>query len=83
MIKAEEIFRRAEEYQRESLLNPVPDFWQSLYAVLDEIVYYGGADIEYNGKVYRVRIDLDAIKLLLDIYRDEICKEIENCFYSE
>jgi len=73
MLKAEELFRRAEEYQRESILNP--DFWQSLYAVLDEIVYYGGADIEYNGSVYRVKTDFDAIKLLLDIYRDEICRE--------
>ncbi len=72
MLKAEELFERAKAYQKESLLNP--DFWQSLYAVLDEIVYYGGADIEYNGKVYRVRTDTDAIKLLLDIYRGEVCK---------
>jgi hypothetical protein len=72
MLNKEELFERAEEYQKKSLLNP--DFWQSLYVVLDEIVYYGGADIEYNGKTYRVRTDLDAIKLLLDIYRDEICK---------
>jgi hypothetical protein len=72
MLNKEELFRMAEEYQKESILNP--DFWQSLYAVLDEIVYYGGADIEYNGSVYRVKTDFDAIKLLLDIYRDEICK---------
>ena len=72
MLKAEELFERAKAYQKESLLNP--DFWQSLYAVLDEIVYYGGADIEYGGEIYRVRTDMDAIKLLLDIYRDKICK---------
>jgi len=72
MLKAEELFERAKEYKEKSLLNP--DFWQSLYAVLDEIVYYSGADIEYSGKVYRVRTDFDAIKLLLDIYKDEICK---------
>jgi hypothetical protein len=72
MLNKEDLFERAKTYQEESLLNP--DFWQALYAVLDEIVYYGGADIEYNGRVYRVKTDFDAIKLLLDIYRDEICK---------
>jgi hypothetical protein len=76
MLNKEDLFERAKTYQEESLLNP--DFWQSLYAVLDEIVYYGGADIEYNGRVYMVRTDFDAIKLLLGIYRDEICKKEES-----
>jgi len=68
MLNKEDLFERAKTYQEESLLNP--DFWQALYAVLDEIVYYGGADIEYNGSVYRVKTDFDAIRLLLDIYRE-------------
>lgn len=73
MLKVEELFERARRHQ-EWVLREI-DFWQALYEVLDEIVYYGGADIEYCGKVYRVRTDTDAVKLLLDIYRDEICKE--------
>jgi hypothetical protein len=65
MITSEELFRRVEEYQRRFGYN---NFWQSLWAVLDTIVYYGGAHIEFNGKVYKIITDCDAIMLLLDIY---------------
>jgi len=65
MITAEELFKRVEEYQRRFEYN---NFWQALWAVLDTIVYYGGAFIEFNGKVYKITTSDDAILLLLDIY---------------
>jgi hypothetical protein len=75
MLNKEELFERAKRHQEWANQLHETDFWQALYRVLDEIVYYGGVDIEYGGKIYRVRTDADAIKLLLDIYRDEICKQ--------
>ncbi len=75
MLKAEELFERAEVYQRWAKQWVDLDFWQTLYGVLCQMVYNGGVSIEYNGKVYWVRMTMDAIKLLLDIYKDEICKE--------
>ena len=64
MITAEELFKRVEEYQRRFGDN----FWHALWAVLDTIVYYGGAHIEFNGKIYTIKTDYDAISLLLEIY---------------
>jgi hypothetical protein len=74
MLKVEEIFERARKHQEWVRQWDEIDFWQALYEVLDEIVYYGGEDVEYCGEVYRVRTDRDAVKLMLDIYRNEICK---------
>jgi hypothetical protein len=68
MIAAEELFRRTKEHQRRFGDLREINFWQALWAVLDEIVYYGGAFIEFNGKVYKITISDDAIMLLLDIY---------------
>ncbi len=75
MLKAEELFERIEAYQNWARQWVELDFWQALYGILFEIACRGGANIEYNGKVYSLRTSMDAIKLLLDIYRDEICKE--------
>jgi len=74
MLKVEELFERAKEYQEWANQWREVDFWQALYGVLDEIVYYGGAEIEYSGEIHRVRTKMDAIKLLLEIYRNEVCK---------
>jgi hypothetical protein len=73
VMKAEELFERAKAHQEWVNNWSEIDFWQALYEVLDEIVYYGGADIEYGGEIYRVRTGTDAVKLLLDIYRKEAC----------
>jgi hypothetical protein len=75
MLKVEELFERVKAHQEWASQWDEIDFWQALYEVLDEIVYYGGADIECCGEIYRVRTDTDAVKLLLDLYRNEICEK--------
>jgi hypothetical protein len=65
-MTVQELFERAKEHQRTSLFDI--NIWQALWAILDEIIYYGGAYIEFNGKVYKIITDDDAITLLLDIY---------------
>ena len=66
MIEAEELFKRAREYQRSSALKI--NLWQALWAQLDEIVYYGGARIRFDGKIYVIKTYYDAISFLLEIY---------------
>ena len=66
MVTTEELFRRAKKHQQSSLRKI--NFWQALWAILDEIVYYGGAHIEFDGKIYTIKTDYDAISLLLEIY---------------
>ncbi len=76
MLKVEELFERAKKYQKWVLRDI--SFFEALYEVLMEIVYYGGADIEYGGEIYRVRTDTNAVRLILDIYRDAICMKEES-----
>jgi hypothetical protein len=66
MITAEELFKKAREYQR-SCFSKI-NFWQALWVQLDEIVYYGGARIEFDGKIYVIKSYYDAISFLLEIY---------------
>jgi hypothetical protein len=68
MLKVEELFEKAEDFQRWAKHRVDIDIWQALYGVLCEMIYHGGVNVEYNGKVYWVRTTMDAIKLLLDIY---------------
>ncbi len=69
MITVEELFNKAREFQKNSLFEI--DLWQAIWAILDEYIYYGGVDILHpSGKVYRIRIDYDAIRLILDLYRE-------------
>jgi len=75
MLNKEELFERVEDFQRWANQRVNTDFWQALFGFLCQMIYHGGACIEYNGKVYWVKTTMDAIKLLLDIYRDEICKK--------
>ncbi len=75
MLKAEELFERAEVFQRWAKQRVDIDIWQALFGVLCEMIHHGGVSVEYNGKVYWVRTTMDAIKLLLDIYRGEVCKK--------
>jgi hypothetical protein len=67
MIKIEELFEKAKAHQ-EKFKDLNKNFWPSLWLVLEEIEYYGGADILFNGKVYKVRTKDDAIMLFLEIY---------------
>ena len=66
MITTEELFKKAKEHQRGDLRKI--NFWQALWFTLDEIIYYGGAHIEFDGKVYKITTTADAISLLLEIY---------------
>ncbi len=74
IITSEELFRRVEKCKKEY---PDLSFWEGLYFVLTDMVEYKPT-IEYNGKVYKIDTDFEAIQLLLDIHRDSILsKNIE------
>jgi hypothetical protein len=69
MLTTEELFRRAEEHQEKFKdFITKPNFWQALWLVFKALVYYGGADVLFNGKVYKIRTEDDALMLFLDIY---------------
>jgi hypothetical protein len=76
MITAEELFEKAKEHQRRFGDLREINFWQALWAVLDAFIYYGGGFVEFNGKVYKIKTDDDAIMLLLDIYDAFKTKEV-------
>jgi hypothetical protein len=64
MIKTEELFERAKALQEKLNLN----FWIALWITLEKIQYYGGADIQFNEKIYKLRTKEDAIMLFIQIY---------------
>jgi len=68
MITVEELFERVRKHQEKFRGWSGTNFWQVLWLILSEIVYYGGADILFNGKVYKVKTEDDAVILFLDIY---------------
>ncbi len=64
MITVEELFEKVETHQKKFNTN----FWWALWLILEELAYYGGADVLFNKKVYEIRTKKDAVMLFLDIY---------------
>jgi hypothetical protein len=65
MMTLEELFEKAKANQ-EKFKNL--NFWQALWLKLEALLYYGGAYILFNEKVYKITTKDDAIMLFLDIY---------------
>ena len=69
MITVEELLERAKAHQEKFKdWNSNKNFWWSLWITLEAIYYYGGADIAFGDKIYKIRTKEDIVVLFLKIY---------------